>query len=402
MSTARVYDEAPKLEIEWGYAGSRGSPPQASPSSSSAEMSRIEARITAKLIARFQAHIATEMARIAKHQTNNRSQSQTNPPPPLSTAPEEEGSPLLSRVWQGILFVFSLSAPSCQVVYALTGQSWYCGMGAALVSLTASCLILILFSSPANKRIEKALALYGSLWFLSYLGGDAFGNIVTDKQGTADTGWLCVLGLPVAFALVFYFMLMRRKIGAFPRRRLQDYISNTVFLQGTLGCLPPILYLTSQSIKCLGKNYDYEGDIFKVCGGVLTPTLSITTMLVFFLCARVIFVPLTKTKVTPFQLASFKGLSFKLRLQMVLLCVVGFGNVVLFGILGDGPLTDLIFWLWFVCTLAILVLGFSEVVSIAFRAKTGESGDASSGSDQGTLEMLDRMHMASPGGADLV
>ena len=116
------------------------------------------------------------------------------------------------------------------------------------------------------------------------------------KTGVPDTGWFCLLCLPVACAIVYFFLLMRRKIGAFSRPRLQEYVSKTVFLQGILGCLPPIAYLTTESVKCfcLAKNMDQEEDIYAVCGGVILPTFSITLMLIFFLVVRLIFAPLSR------------------------------------------------------------------------------------------------------------
>ncbi|GMI00437.1 hypothetical protein TrLO_g11374 [Triparma laevis f. longispina] len=114
-------------------------------------------------------------------------ESQPTPPDQLTTPPTpEEGTPRLSRVWQGVLIVGASPVPGCGVVYALTGESWYHGMGAALFSLSVSCIVLFTFASPANKDIEWGLMVYGSLWFISYLGGSAVGSLVTDKEGDTE------------------------------------------------------------------------------------------------------------------------------------------------------------------------------------------------------------------------
>ena len=111
-------------------------------------------------------------------------------------------------------------------------------------------------------------------------------------------------------------------------------------------------------------------NVWEVCGGVIIPTFSITFMLLFFLGVRIIFAPLdTDTMVTTFQLASFKGLSKKLRFQMILIFIAGLVNLVMFGLIDEGPATPGIWLLFLVCVAAILLLIISELLSIAFRGR---------------------------------
>jgi len=115
------------------------------------------------------------------------------------------------------------------------------------------------------------------------------------------------------------------------------------------------------------------------------------------LAVRVVFAPLTDIKLTSFQLATFRRLSFKLRFQMMLFSVAGLVNLVMFGILEkEGPMTILMLWILWVGAAALVGLTLSELLSIAFcrsvgnRQGEGSGAGGSSGADQGTLEILDR------------
>ena len=119
-------------------------------------------------------------------------------------------------------------------------------------------------------------------------------------------------------------------------------------------------------------------------------------MLFCFVCIRVVFVPLTTTNFTAYQLASFKRLAYRLCLQMVLLGIAGFGNTIMFGILGEGPETPFHFSLLLVCGLSLLTILISELINIAFGGTT-EDSNISSGPGKNTLEIVDLMHAASSG-----
>jgi len=84
----------------------------------------------------------------------------------------------------------------------------------ALLSLSLSGAVLVFFASPAQRSLDTTLVVYFSLCYVSVLGGIAVGNFVTDEEGNAASGWVHLLGLPVAFAIVYFALLMRRKIGA--------------------------------------------------------------------------------------------------------------------------------------------------------------------------------------------
>ena len=93
-------------------------------------------------------------------------------------------------------------------------------------------------------------------------------------------------------------------------------------------------------------------------------------------------------------------LAYRLCLQMVLLGIAGFGNTIMFGILGEGPESSFHFWLYIVCSMSLVVIIISELIYIAFGGTT-EDSDNSSGPDKNTLEVVDLVHAASSGSAGI-
>ena len=143
--------------------------------------------------------------------------------PSTDEGEENDGTPRLSRVWQGMLFVASLPCPACTSLYAWTGQSWYFGVAQSLFSLCLSCIVLLVFSSPANKSIEKPLVGFASFWLLAGFGGTAVGCFITDEEGEPFWGWLCIVCIPYVLGILYFNIIARRKIGEFPHRRLKEY-----------------------------------------------------------------------------------------------------------------------------------------------------------------------------------
>ncbi|GMH77870.1 hypothetical protein TrLO_g11771 [Triparma laevis f. longispina] len=93
----------------------------------------------------------------------------------------------------------------------------------------------------------------------------------------------------------------------------------------------------------------------------------------------------------------------KLRLQMILIAIAGFVNLVMFGLIDEGPTTPFMDPLLGVCILAIILLVISELFSVAFRGRGGVEEGVVEGNtgDQG-MDVLDRMHSASSRGVDIV
>ena len=151
---------------------------------------------------------------------------------------------------------------------------------------------------------------YGISWFCVFFGGGSIGSILTDPDGWYFAGVAYLFLLPVGLVSVYFSALMRRRIGAFPRARLKAYVSETVFFQA-MGCLPPIVYLTSESVKCILSRTSESVTSFHACGNVIFPQISITFSLTFMLVAKLILAPLTSTTVSAWQLASFQGISMK-------------------------------------------------------------------------------------------
>ena len=96
------------------------------------------------------------------------------------------------------------------------------------------------------------------------------------------------VGAFVTFFIFWFFVSAQRKLGDFSTDRLDNYVYKTVFLTG-VGSLPALIYLTSESFKCY---LDSTGSYGR-CSGISVPQLSICTMLLLFLTARLVFVPLS-------------------------------------------------------------------------------------------------------------
>ena len=116
---------------------------------------------------------------------------------------------------------------------------------------------------------------------------------------------------------------------------------------------------------------------------MIVPQNSICITLWFFLVVHVALAPLTTTNFYAYQLASFQHTTFKPRLQLVLLGIMVFGNVILFGIMGEGPSTPFISWM--VCVSAFLGVILSEFI---VKAMEGHSGHEGAGADNNTLHIL--------------
>jgi len=126
-------------------------------------------------------------------------------------------------------------------------------------------------------------------------------------------------------------------------------------------------YLTIGSLKCLFKedHEDYDPSNGK-CQGVILPQLSICIMLVQFLIVRLVFLPLTTTKISLWEATSFTNISFKLKLQMVFLGILLFGNTLLFGLMEEWPASPFVMGLFGVNVICVGILMLSEMISIIF------------------------------------
>jgi len=263
--------------------------------------------------------------------------------------------------------------PLALVAYAYTGDIWYEILGGAVLPFSLSCAVLVFYSSPSDASIECYLVVYLGLLVILTCGGWSYGNLPSDPVGNYALGVLFLLFIPFFFLIIYFLTILRRRIGNFSRPSLKEYISNNIFLQG-IGSLPPMIYFTSETVKCLLKGDHYEltgNELNNVCGGVIKPQVSICLMFVLFLLAKVIFLPLTTTKVEMYELASFHKISLKLKVQMVFIGVMVFANMVNFGILGEGPNTNLNRGLVALVVLSAIVIGLTETISIVFTRRRG-------------------------------
>jgi hypothetical protein len=135
-----------------------------------------------------------------------------------------------------------------------------------------------------------------------------------------------------------------------------------------------MVYLSSETTQCIFSHASHIGSINSVCGGMIVPSTSISYMLTILLVTHLVILPVTATSATRWQLASFSGLPLKLRAQMTLAGIAGFGNVVLFGLMGDGEATKFMHALFYVSFWALTTAALVEVFWIVFRGGGGGGG----------------------------
>mmetsp|Transcript_22807 Transcript_22807/g.47498 ORF Transcript_22807/g.47498 Transcript_22807/m.47498 type:complete len:208 (-) Transcript_22807:56-679(-) len=170
----------------------------AQPNISASMRAEIARKVEAKLAARLDAGLLAGASPSTDNGANDKGAPQISK--------ELQALLCLSKKWQVILFILSLPASAFGAVYGWTGQSWYGCMGHighTLFFVSVFCGIWLFLASPCYPRLEKALAVYTSLWLFAVLGGPAVGCFITDEEGDPFWGWLCTLLLPLCFA-IFY------------------------------------------------------------------------------------------------------------------------------------------------------------------------------------------------------
>mmetsp|Transcript_13382 Transcript_13382/g.27314 ORF Transcript_13382/g.27314 Transcript_13382/m.27314 type:complete len:358 (-) Transcript_13382:71-1144(-) len=326
-----------------------------------------------------------------KSQPSARKFSTTLKPPTSNHIPAApgEGHPKLGYVWQSMIFIMSWLNPFAYVAYAYTGDNWYEILAAALFCFSSACVSLFFFASPSNASIESFNQVYFGVFIVFSIGGGVYGNLVSDPHGTYKKGFFYLCNIPFLLFCLYFWTMFRRKIGNFSRPSLKEYISKNIFLQG-IGSLPPIIFFTTETLKCLLKedHYHLTGDELRnVCGGVMYPQFCICIMFNLFLYAKIIFLPLTTTKVEMYELASFRKLLLKLKVQMVFIGLMVFANTLNFAILEEGPITRLNVYLILLVVLSFFVIVITEGISIIFtRRRGGERRESQV--DRGDVEVV--------------
>ena len=78
---------------------------------------------------------------------------------------------------------------------------------------------------------------------------------------------------------------------------------------------------------------------------------------------RLIFIPLSAVNFSGEHIARFEGLDFKTKIQACLLANVVLSNLVLFAIMGEGPLTPLLETLHYSELGSVFLIVFIEMIS---------------------------------------
>mmetsp|Transcript_9131 Transcript_9131/g.18265 ORF Transcript_9131/g.18265 Transcript_9131/m.18265 type:complete len:204 (+) Transcript_9131:505-1116(+) len=178
------------------------------------------------------------------------------------------------------------------------------------------------------------------------------------------------------------------KVQELSNERLEDYYDNAVFKYGA-SQVTAAAYLSSQSMKCISRP-DNENEVdggFYSCGGTILPTMTISFMVTLSLVYKLAIEPLTKHTVTVREVRAFRGLSFKVKFQMLLLTLIISGNTYLFGQIKEAPALFYIRVLVSIVGVAELLVVFSELCSILFlqhrRRRLTMAAESEGGEEEG-------------------
>ena len=295
----------------------------------------------------------------------------------------------LGSFWQCILVVGTLPYPTCSIAYAVSKNSFYLSAAIAFDVVSWCCLLLMVVADPSNRKITNRLKLYWVAYFAVNYGCRGWGRMLDSHDPSLFWAIGNFVGVAISIALLPLFFKMRERIGALPKEQLHYYMKNVVFLQG-FGAIPPIFYLSIQSLQCISDNSDYIGHFDDVCGGVTSPAFSICGMMGAFLFARLYLAPLTSSTITIEQLLAFKGLNLKDKANFALGGLAGMCNFVLFALMGPGPRSTTIGTLLVISFLSLFIIALIEMFTI-LRKKNDNDDDRSDSVAWSTNTMIDQV-----------
>ena len=275
-----------------------------------------------------------------------------------------EDRPRIGLPWQCCMALTMFACPVVGWGAIATGKEVVVFAGMTLAPLSFSSGLLLVIADPmSNKNIEYLVAACAS----AALTG-AFGCVYTQANGIFPQLFIVISWL-LTQGMLYCLVLARRKIGNLAIADLRNYVYERVFFHG-LGSLPPMIYLTAESVKCFLSDDVVSGDAmvaFGNCGAVYFPTVTISFMFALFLYVRLVFVPLSTMQVSYEQVAQFQGLDAKAKVQMVLITVIGVCNLVLFALINEGEETLVIQILHYGVIVAIIIVCLVEFVSMAIN-----------------------------------
>ena len=120
-------------------------------------------------------------------------------------------------------------------------------------------------------------------------------------------------------------------------------------------------------MKCLGKNPDLTtGDeVLDACGASIMPSFCISSMIMMIMVFRLCMVPLSSraAETSLSDVCNIEDLTPKLKIQMLSIFTVFFGNIVLFGLQEEGPQP---MWMWYLGLVVGLNILFVLLVEFVF------------------------------------
>ena len=247
----------------------------------------------------------------------------------------------------------SLPLPCAYLMHGLTEHLWYARMGESVFGFSASCLLLFIFSAPADTRMDRTLAAYSFAYFLVYCGGWGLGYYKRGKDSAAIVSGIAL----VVYWIICYFLLQARKriARSLSPKQLQDYVVGSVLIYGILK-LAGLLYLTAQGFKC------FQGGA-ESCSATTYPIVSISFMMFVILLYKLAIFPLTTTITSCPQLGALLNIKLKTRASMYGMLVASAGNCFLFSSIKGGPVEMPMAILWLVVMVAMFFVILVELIA---------------------------------------
>ena len=162
--------------------------------------------------------------------------------------------PRLGVFWTTMIFAGSIVAPVLMVAGACaatliadewsrrTAYSMYIEIALCSAPLSISNLLLFIVSHPTNKstRYVQLLKIYSYGWGMIFFLALGIANINGGRYALIIVSLIAVT--PIYSGVIRFFHYMRLKLGTMASSEVNDYVVNSIFLQGIVGALPPQIF----------------------------------------------------------------------------------------------------------------------------------------------------------------
>jgi len=262
----------------------------------------------------------------------------------------------VANLYRVTILLGTMVSPCLWVLCVSTGDDWYFMAATCIMPICGAGIIILGVTSPDNRTEDPLVVIYCNLW----------GLVCHVSMYLINGFWHDLLVWAFVYPGTSYFAVRSRHLlSEMPRNKMNDFVFNTVMFHG-IGALPPMLYLTTDSIKCLWKQKGAQLPFLDVCGGVVVPQTSMCGFLMGLLCCRLYVFPVMKDIYSKEQIGSLE-VPLKAKFQLFLFALALNLNVMQFAFMEEGPVTSLMEICMITSSISFGICIFIEVLSIRFE-----------------------------------